>query len=40
MSMDYAEILKDYNVKFLNFGTPEIFTVNTLKIKLRGYTMV
>ena len=29
-----------YIVKFLNFRTPENFAVNTLKIKLRGYTMV
>ena len=29
---------KTFTVKFLNFGTPEIFAVNTLKIKLRGST--
>ena len=27
-------------VKFLNFGTPTNFTVNTLKFKLGGSTMV
>ena len=27
-------------VKFLNIGTPTYFTVNTLKLKLRGSTIV
>ena len=33
-------MIKLVTVKFLNFGTPEIYAVKTLKIKLRGLTMV